>query len=189
VSLTQTIEPVELPVDLDDVKAHLKITDNDEDSLILGYLKAATDFAQEYTWSQFCTSTFVERFDRFPCMLVPMKNPLQAGSVTLQYVDTGGTTQTLVENTDYVVDPYSKPARIYPAYAKWWPTTRGYANDVILTYTAGYASVEAIPDEIKQAVMMKTAMLWASRGGCEISEAASKAISCLLDLRSYRVFY
>lgn len=186
-SLTQTIEPVELPVDLDDVKAHLKITDNDEDSLILGYLKAATDFAQEYTWSQFCTSTFVERFDRFPCMLVPMKNPLQAVT-SLQYVDSGGTTQTLVDTTDYVVDPYSKPARIYPAYSKSWPTTRGYANDVVLTYTAGYASVEAIPDEIKQAVMMLTQQMFDGVCGGN-GEAMDKAIRCLLDLRSFRVFY
>ncbi len=187
-SLVQTVAPTETPVSLDEVKDHLRIDDDEEDLLIASYIEAATIFAQEYTWSQLCTATFAERWDRFPSVIVPKKCPLLTVT-SVAYVDTAGVAQTLTVTTDYVVDIYQKPARIIPAYTKWWPATRCYVNDVTLTYTAGYGGPDDVPAEVKQAILLKCGQLYAGRGGCDPGDATEKAIRCLLDLRSFRVFY
>ena len=184
-SITQTAAPTVLPVSLDELKTRLKIDHVDEDSIIQSYLEAATEYAQEYQWSQLITATYVERFDRFPCCICLQRNPVQ--SVTsVSYVDTSGNTQTLVANTDYTVDIYSKPARIIPAYSKWWPATRCHINDVIVTYVAGYGDSQAnVPDEIKHALMLKASQQYMS---CDETEPMDKAINSLLDKRSFRTF-
>ena len=184
-SLTMTVAPTDTPVSLEDVKARLKIDHNDEDVLLLGYIRAATVYAEEYQWSQLVSATFVERWDCFPCEIIPKKCPLLTVT-TLQYVDTAGTTQTLTANTDYTVDAYQKPARIIPAFNRSWPSTRGYINDVVLTYTAGYSTLNDIPYETKLAIILKVDQ---QRSTCTDAEKMDKAINSLLDLRSFRTFF
>jgi len=185
-SITMTVPPAETPISLGEVKDRLHLDDNDEDLKLLAYIQAATAYAQEYTWSQLVSATYVERFDcGFPCIIVPQKAPL-VSVTTLAYVDSAGSTQTLTANTDYLVDAYSRPGRIYQAYNQYWPSTRGFKQDVTLTYVAGYGTPADVPDEIREAIMMKVEAL---ASDCDGTEAIDKAIHALLDLRSFRVFY
>lgn len=184
-SIVQTVEPVAWPVSLDELKAQLRITHNDMNAELLRYIEAATEYAQEYQWSQLCTATYVERFDGFPCEFRPRRSPVQ--SVTsLAYVDTGGSTQTLTAVTDYTVDAYAKPARVVPAYNKTWPATLGHVNDVTLTYVAGYGDADDVPDEIRMAILLKAELL---KGDCDRNAAVMEsAINSLLDKRSFRTW-
>ncbi len=193
-SIVYTVEPTITPVTLEEVKAHLRVDHTDQDSLIQGYIFAATKYAQEYTWSQLITSTFVQRMDRFPGgwgypfqgnPIGLLANPV-VSVASIQYVDSGGTTQTQPA-ANYTVDIYTKPARIIPAYASWWPTTRGYINDVIITFDAGYgASETSMPVETRQAILLLVEQFYSP---CGDGTAMEKAIKALLDLRSFRTFY
>lgn len=184
-SITRTVAPTQMPVTLDDVKDRLRISGSDSDGELLISVNAATDYCQEYQWAQYCTATFSERFDRFPSEILLRRSPVQSVS-SVAYVDTAGSTQTLVANTDYTVDIYSKPARIVPAYGKFWPSTRGHVNDVTVTYVGGYGTAADVPDEIRMAVMLKTAQLYEECGDYETVE---RAIHSMLDKRSFRVFW
>jgi uncharacterized phiE125 gp8 family phage protein len=186
-SIVQTVAPIETPVCLDELKDRLKITNSEQDSLLLGYLNASVEYCQEYQWAQYCTATYVERFDRFPSVFMVQRNPLIAVT-SLAYVDTSQQSQTLTVTTNYTVDAYSKPGRIVPAYNYTWPATHGHINNVTLTYTAGYGDAEDVPDEIKQAILLKAAQQY---GDCEGSsvDAMDRAIHSLLDKRSFRTFY
>ena len=184
-SITQTVAPTQLPVDLELVKTRLKITHVEEDTLLDGYIRAATKYAEEYQWAQYITATFVERWDCFQDVIRPLRSPLLTVT-SLAYVDTSGNTQTLTANTDYTVDVYSKPGRIVPAYSKWWPATRGHVNDVTLTYTAGYGNPSDVPEEVKIAIILKVDQ---QRSSCEKPETLDRPINMLLDLRSFRTFY
>lgn len=185
-SIVLSVAPTLMPVTLAELKARLKITHSDMDSTLQDYLAAATEYAQEYQWSQLCTATYVERFDSFPCEIRTQRNPVQ--SVTsLAYVDTAGNSQTLVQNTDYTVDVYAKPARIIPAYSKSWPATYGHLNDVTLTYVAGYGTAADVPEEIRHAILLKAAQQYGDCGGNQ--EMVDKAINSLLDKRSFRTWY
>lgn len=190
-SIQMTVAPTSYPVELEDVKRHLRIDHNEEDSLIQAYIGAATEYCQEYTWSQLITATFVERRDYFPPSISPIqlqKNPNVSVS-SIQYIDTGGTTQTL-DSSLYVIDPYIKPALIVPAYTKFWPTTRWHVNDVIVTYTAGYgADSTTVPQEIKLALILKVAQFYWARGDTGASNQSDITIKSLLDLKSFRTFY
>lgn len=184
-SITRTVAPTQTPVTLDEVKQKLRIAGNEFDAELSTYLDAAIDYCQEYQWAQYCTATFVERFDRFPRQFRLQRSPMQ--SVTsIVYIDANSTSQTLTENTDYTVDIYSKPGRITPAYNTTWPTTKGHINDVLVTYVAGYGTASDVPDEIRMAIMLKTAQLYEA---CGDQTAVDRAVHAMLDKRSFRVFY
>ena len=72
---------------------------------------------------------------------------------TLEYIDTAGETQTL-DSANYDVDTDAEPARIKPAYGLSWPSTRDVIQAVILTYKAGYASADDVPEDIKHAIKL-----------------------------------
>lgn len=185
-SAVQTVPPSQWPVTLDALKLRVRVTHSDMDPTLIDYIRAATDYAQEYQWAQYCTATFVERFDCFPCVIKPHWNPVQ--SVTsLAYLDTAGSSQTLVQNTDYTVDIYSKPARVVPAYGKSWPLTRRVPNAITLTYVAGYGEPSDVPDLVRHAILLKAAQQYEECHGKGMS--ADDSIHALLDKNSFRVFF
>jgi len=58
---------------------------------------------------------------------------------SVTYIDQNGDPQTLVEGTDFQVDPESEPAIIQPLPNTLWPITmRGVKNAAQILYTAGY---------------------------------------------------
>lgn len=194
VQMTVAPGPESSVLDLDDVKLHLRVSGTDEDTLIQSLIDAATQYAQDYQWSQLCTASFVQRQDFFPPSISPIRlqrNPLNltTNAVVIQYIDTGGTTQTL-DPTLYVTDQYIVPALVVPAYTKFWPTTRWHINDVTINYDAGYGLPKDVPAATKQAILLLIAQWYRNREatGTATAEIAF-SVKALLDLNSYRTFY
>lgn len=190
-SYVQTVAPTTLPLSAEEVKAHCFIDGNDYDQDILLLINAATEYVQQYQWSQLVTATWVMRCDRFPCdgIITPHPSPVSSVS-SVAYVDTGGNTQTLAVNTDYAVDIYSKPARIVPAYGKSWPTTRGFMNDVVVTFIAGYGASQYVPSTTKQAMLLLIGHWFKNREAIGTTTKETEfSVKALLDLGSFRVFY
>lgn len=164
------------------------------DDELLMFLDAAVAYAENYQWSQLLTSTWKLRLDRFPCgdssAILLHPNPV-ATVTSVQYVDTGGTTQTLTVDTDYTVDLKHRPARIVPAYTTSWPVSRGHINDVIVTFTAGYGAEKDIPPQTKQALLLMVGYWFRNResaGSGSMTEIPF-ATKALLSLNSFRTFY
>lgn len=191
-SYVQTVGPTVPAVSLEEAKLHTRVIGSDEDSLIQGLIDTATAYVQEYQWSQLTSATWEMRTDHFPPDNVIYLHPNPVQSITsVQYVDTGGVTQTLTTGTDYTEDLKQKPARIVPAYIKWWPVTRWHINDVIVTFVAGYgATSSTVPQQIKQAMLLLISHWYWNREtiGSPGQEIAF-ATKALLDLNSYRTFY
>ena len=87
--------------------------------------------------------------------------PLQSVS-SITYVDTDGVTQTLAAD-QYLVDAKSQPGRIEPAYGVSWPSTREQANAVIVRFIAGYGAAAAVPQCIKNWMLIRIKTLWENR--------------------------
>ncbi len=190
--MIRTVEPdpANSVVTLDDAKLHARVSGSDEDPLIQGLISAATSYTENYQWSQLITATHVMRLERFRSPIELWPNPVQ--SVTsVAYVDTAGATQTLVNPTNYTTDVYSKPARVIPAYSTWWPATRGYVNDVTITYQTGFGDTSpSVPATTRQAILLLVAHWFRNREAAGISaNEISFAVKALLDLNSYRTFY
>lgn len=81
----------------------------------------------------------------YPFMVIYCPRPPLQSVSSLQYIDTGGVTQTLVSGTDYLVDTTGQQGRITPAYGTVWPWARAQINSVTINYIAGYNYDAATP--------------------------------------------
>lgn len=134
--------PTSEPITLDEAKSVAKIEYDDDDTLITWWIKEGREALEKATGLQLLPATWRIYLDSFPatCFYLP-KPPVRAVS-SVKYLDSDGVQQTLAAS-DYLVDIYSQPARIQPAYGKSWPSTRAQPNAVEITFSSGFD-----PDEL-----------------------------------------
>lgn len=130
-------------------------TNTTNDPQLLRLITAARRHAETFTRRRFITQTWDWVMDGFPCartIEMPCA-PLQ--SVTsITYTDTAGDAQTLSALL-YQVDTKSDPGRIAPAYGEVWPSTLGDTlAAVTIRFVCGYGLAAAVPQEIKQAMLL-----------------------------------
>jgi len=148
-------------VSLDEMKNQLRVDFDDDDRLIAGLMRAATEWAEEFQRRFYISRPAYMYMDRFDGAIRPVYSPLvSVGSI--KYVDENGTLQLLAD-TDYRVDTGTEPGIIEPAWTLSWPATRDITNAVIIEYTAGYGGADDVPDDIKSAVMMMVCHLYENR--------------------------
>jgi uncharacterized phiE125 gp8 family phage protein len=193
-SIVQTVPPAAPPITLDVVRQHLRIDNTDEDSLLRLMIDAAARHVQEYQWSQLCTATFQQNEDRFggwTSRIQLRRNPVISGSVSIIYMDTGGSLQTLL-STLYRVDTNSKPARLVPEYAQVWPLTRGLIDDVRITFNAGWGPDSTTVPTDTQLALLQLIGHWYWHRECVVGFVPNDiqfSTKALLDANSYRTFY
>jgi len=171
--------PAAEPITLAEAKLHLRETETAQDALILALIVAARRYAENYTRRCFVERTFELTMDAWPwdgVIKVPMP-PLQ--SVTwIKYIDFAGVLQT-IDPLEYVVDLYSAPARIRPAYLETWPDLRGDMNGVQVRFVAGYYGGSpadfqtGIPDTLKAWLKVRVADLYEHRESLVIGPGGS----------------
>lgn len=108
------------------------------------------------------TGTFTCRYTTFPYRdwfeLPSNLRPVTAvGPIT--YTGSAGTTDTFSAASYGLWTGAIRPA-VKLTYGELWPTTRDDLNGITVTVTAGYASVLAIPDDVKTAVLLAVQMDW-----------------------------
>lgn len=153
------------PVELGEAKKHLNEIRQDFDDYILSLIKAARAWVESYLRQCLISSTWRQRFERFPsCGVIEIYHPPLVSVTSVQYVDEDGATQTLAAD-QYVVDTNSYPGRIVRAYGVTWPTVRreGVVAPVTVTYVAGRADRAAVPEPIKHAIKLLVGHWYANR--------------------------
>lgn len=157
-SFQQITQPAAEPVTLDQAKAHLRVSFDDEDDYITSLITAARQFIEKatnraifsrqmrltldyfplgYTGGSISTTTadFLTWYYRGVSIRLPMPGCVSVESVS--YIAADGTTKT-IDSADYTVDTVSEPARITPAPGYTWPSLQNYRpGQVIVDYTAG----------------------------------------------------
>lgn len=143
------IYPLTEPVTLDDMRAHLGIsqaTDISRDAIIESRIISARIMAENHIRGPIMKQTFIGYAVDFPYApenfhRLNLKAPLM--SVTsISYLDTDGVRQVL--DTDlYQVDLVS--SCVVPAYGTNWPDVRTELNSLQVEYISGYGAIPAIP--------------------------------------------
>lgn len=173
--------PQSEPVSLSDAKIHLRVDHDDEDQLIYILVQAATELAENFTGRSFITQTRQMKLDNFPYYRGQYYNNC-VGTITIQhsplisisgtdaatspntlgvtYYDENETLQTL-SASDYWVDSSSGIPRLVVKNS--WPSTFTMPNAVTITYTAGYGNANAVPAQIKQAILLMIGHLYEHR--------------------------
>lgn len=160
--LTLVTPPQTEPVSLDEAKDHLRVSANDDDVRITGYITAARKWIENYTGRALLTQTWDMWLKEFPYSTEDVdipKAPLQ--SITfINYVDADGNTQTL-SSSIYSVDTDSIPGEVYLGYNQTWPTTRWQRKAVNIRFIAGFGDdPDDIPREIIEAILLQVQILY-----------------------------
>lgn len=180
------------PVTLAEIKVFARLgTDTTEDSLIESLIIAARQEAEKITRRQLITATWELRLDEFPETIYLPMPPLK--SVTsIKYLDNANVEQTLIENTDYLVDTYSEPARISLPFGMVWPVTYPVKNAVRIRFIAGYGDdATDIPESIRSWIKAVVGTLYENRETVFVAPNTVNMVKLdFLDglLDNYRVF-
>lgn len=155
------------PLTLTEAKLWLKVDHTADDDLITTMIVMATNRAEAYLSRKLISGTLVEKYDSF-CdarndgCFIRIPSPPLTSVTSIQYIDEDGVTQTW-SSAEYTVDTSSEPGRIALAFEQVWPTTRRVVDAVTITYLAGYATADAVPDSIKQGMYMIIASFYEDR--------------------------
>lgn len=192
-------------VSVAELKTWLRLPDiADEDATLQALLLAATDLAEQYTWLSLLPTGITLWLDHFPgqakrnqrardgiapqwqgdAAIVLASGPVDPADVSeVAVYDDDGTQTVLTAGDDYRVDSTSQrnQARVYPGSGTTWSITspmRDYSA-VSVSYTAGYATADLVPEQIKTGILMAAAAMYAHRGDCGpgASAQASGAIN------------
>jgi len=148
--------PDNMPVTLAEAKAHLRVTHDQADTEILGYLLAAIEYAEVRCQRIFRQRELTMVLSDFPGTDSPIEFDLSPiiSADTIQYYDTDNATQTLT--TAYLVEDATGISCLVPDYETEWPGTAIRPDAVTITYTAGYATAALVPQRAKQAILLLT---------------------------------
>ncbi|MGH3850697.1 MAG: head-tail connector protein [Pseudonocardiaceae bacterium] len=144
--------PAVEPLHLDEAKRHLVVEHDDHNAVIASLIVAARRHIEERARHAMVGQQWELTLDQFPFGCIPagctrdtepgwimlMRGPVQSVEA-ISYIDPAGAPQTLPAG-DYTVDLYSQPARIMPAYGKYWPSTRAQLNAVSVRFRVGDAT-------------------------------------------------
>ncbi len=163
-------------------KLHAGITGTDDDTLITAYVKASRQAAENYLNRGLFTQTWKIQLSEFAEIVwLPMASPLASIS-SVTYYDTAGALQTLA-STYYIADTVSEPGRMLRAPDQAWPSTQSDRSmPITITYVVGQSTAAAIPEIVKQGILMHVAYLDAHRMGDPNSDAARRAAEHCWDL-------
>lgn len=154
------------PLSVADVSEYLRLDDSPKDTLLISALITAARQLLEIYLNRFIAEQTVELALTGWKDKIELSAPLQ--SVTsIKYLDENGAEQTLASN-QYIVDTYSEPAAIYPAYNVTFPNLYDQENNVKIRYVVGFTSggspdSNPLPDPLKFAMMLIIGDLYANR--------------------------
>lgn len=157
-----TTQPTAEPVTVDELKRQCRIDIDDENTDLGIYITAARRLWEAAQNRTYVTTTFTWKLDRFPNVFRVPRPPL-ASVTSIAYLDTAGDSQTLTENTDFLVNTYEEPGEIALAYGKSWPSTYPVADAVTVVFVAGFGDPADVPKEYVQLVRLQAALFYKHR--------------------------
>lgn len=166
-SLVRLAAPESPAITLEEAKAHLRITFDDEDGVIADCIRAATerlDGRDGALGSCLITQVWKITLGRFqPEILIPLPPCQSVDAVT--YLRPDGEAAT-INPADYQVAGIGSldGAILRLAPGKTWPAVLDAPEAVTITFTAGFGdSPEALPEPIRASIRMRAAHLYENR--------------------------
>jgi uncharacterized phiE125 gp8 family phage protein len=162
----RTTEPTLLqePVTVAEARKQCRLADSIDyhDQDLIRYIVSARQEVEHDAGIVCYTGAFTWTITEFPSrswLEIPSVRPVTAIGV-ITYIDTAGTSQTWASSNYERKEMFRRVPVLALTYGNIWPTLRGDINGVTINFTAGYASVQAIPSSIKSAVLLKLHEMW-----------------------------
>jgi uncharacterized phiE125 gp8 family phage protein len=187
--LKLVIPPLYEPIGLEEAKDFLRVDTTADDALIDAQIIAARRHCEDFTGRALMPQTWDWTLDVWPCDGV-LRVPLAPFSsvASISYIDGGGASQAwAAENYQVAADPDA--GRIALAYGKTFPTLRGGdLAAVTVRFVAGYASAGAIPQSLKQAILLLVAHWYHERRPVGVAQLAEMPFQVSALLSPYKLW-
>lgn len=165
-----TTEAVEDPVTLAEAKLHARIEIDDDNALVSGLIKSATQWVENYTRRCLVTRTRTLYLDDFDGDSIEIPDSPVAAVVSVKYLDTAGVEQTYT-SSNYTTDLITTPAVLALRDGSSWPATKAEPNAVRVQYIAGYGAAAAVPAIAKEAIKQFVAYAYDERAAAPLTAA------------------
>ena len=137
------------PITVAEVKEHLQIDNNSEDSLLDSYIKAATKAVENITGRSLITQSWRQLFLKPKLPLVLLKRPVQEISEA-KYLENGA--EVVWEVANYQLLGFKIEAENLPA------------DYIYVEYKSGYGdNAEDVPEDIRQVIKLLVAYWYENR--------------------------
>lgn len=157
-SLELVAGPAAEAIEQSTIQEHCRISGAaDNANLYTLWAKAARGMIEAETSRRFITQTWRMDLEEWPSdgrIELPLQPASSVSSV--KYLDSGGTLQTMVANTDYLTALSRRAPLVYCPPDVSWPATKpGRLDAVRIEFVVGYGTSPAdVPEMIKAAIMM-----------------------------------
>lgn len=185
--LAVTTAPTTEPLELGDVKTHLRFPYDYEDALIRSLITAARLYCETVTGMALVTQTLRLTVDAFPTWKQNsefwLPRPPLASVTSIKYDDANEVEQT-VSTSVYTVNTATTPGIIGLKSGQEWPADCSTKiGSVRIVYVAGYGAASAVPATVKQAMLLLIGHWFTSREAAitgTIQTATELAVKSLL---------
>lgn len=158
-TLTRITAPATGVITLQEARDHLRVTSNEEDELISGYVATASaylDARDGILGEALVTQTWRYALDYPQEVTLPL-GPVQ--SITaVRYIDDAGAEQTYSAANYRLVD-----GRIELVAGAEWPIVADQTDAFWIDFVAGYGAAAAVPATARHAALMMVAELYQTR--------------------------
>lgn len=166
--------PAAEPVTLTEARAHLRIDDTTEDTLITTLITLAREYVEARSGRAIITQTWEQYLDEFPAVdYVELKYPKLQSITSVKYYDVDNVEQTWT-STNYDVDIISEPGyfKIVSTGTSGWPTTYDRPNAVTIRYVCGYGAASTnVPEIVRAAIKLLISHFFENREAINVGAA------------------
>lgn len=183
--------PASEPLTTAEAKAHLRVTTTDDDTYIAALITAAREAVEHRLGRSLMQQTLGLTLDRFPACVTQWSHPVNSSAIVLLKSPVQSVTWIKYQSTDnvlttlsgaaYVVDTYSEPGRVLPAYGYSWPDVYDTPNAVEIRYVAGYADADSVPTAIKQWMLLRIGAMYENREEVTVEARAAAVMMPFAD--------
>ena len=156
---------MEEPVGLEEVKDQIRVDGTDQDAFLTSQISVARLHVEGTELNRaLVTQTWDYYLQDWPAtnyIEIPLP-PLQS-ITSIKYTDYLGAESTM-SSSDYLVDTIAEPGRVYLKWDKSWPSASlQVVNPIVVRFVAGYGAASAVPEPIRQAILLAIGSLYENR--------------------------
>ena len=141
-NIERIVQPAALPLDIAAARSQVRQDVSIDDADLDAYMRAARRFAETACNRTLIATRYRMSLDEFPDDVLSLEFGPVLKVVSITYIDTAGTWQT-VDSSLYVVD-LGTVTRIALAESQSWPTADSRIGAVRITYDAGDAAAVTV---------------------------------------------
>lgn len=179
VSSVSTGGTTQEPLNIDDMRLHLRVGTDTDDVTIAAKIKAARARLEGRTSRVYLRQQFDLAIDQFPSDGSPIRLP-RLPLVSVESVwsyDTEGSSSQF-GSSGWFVDTYSEPGRLCLKSGHTWPSGRRDQVAGVIRFTAGYTTSAAtgIPDPLVEAIRKLATELYENREAASLGNSVNEPL-------------